>query len=129
MDAEPNATTPNGRNGTAWTPSSGFLNRARRFESWRGRVCAGQGVVRATRGDSIHRCAKPMRDRRAHAHINDRPVDTTRTRPTAIGTETGRCNRRRSAPKLPESGSLKPMTASSTDWLWVRVVIWVCMMP
>ena len=38
----------------------GFLNRAPRFESWRGRVCAGQSVARVTREARKHRCAKPM---------------------------------------------------------------------
>ena len=37
MDAKANATTRNGRNRTAWTPSNVFLNRVPRFESWRGR--------------------------------------------------------------------------------------------
>ena len=36
------------------------LNRARRFESCRGRVCAGQSVADVTRDAPIHRCAKPM---------------------------------------------------------------------
>jgi len=37
-----------------------FLNRERRFESCRGRVCAGQSVARVTRDAQIHRFAKPM---------------------------------------------------------------------
>ena len=37
-----------------------FPNRAPRFESWRGRVCAGQSVASVTREAPIHRFAKPM---------------------------------------------------------------------
>jgi hypothetical protein len=67
MDAEANATTRNGRNGTAWTPRNVFLNRVPRFESWRGRVCAGHSVAGVTREARKHRCAKPMLDEMSRA--------------------------------------------------------------
>ena len=37
-----------------------FLNRVPRFESWRGRVCAGQSVADVTLDVQIHRFAKPI---------------------------------------------------------------------